>query len=186
MAIKRIAPNVTGEGRRVGIVVSRFNGAIGERLLAGALRALAEARRRGAGHRRRRPCRARSRRPLALQRLAQARRLRCAGRAGRGDSRRDLSLRDRRQRVGGGRRERAARIRHSHRQRHPDDRHRRAGGWRAPTPKASRRRRRRSSSRTCWTRSMRLSQLSAMAGAAPRASRAVSGGVRAKRRGTHS
>ncbi len=43
MAIKRIAPNVNGEGRRVGIVVSRFNGAIGERLLAGALRALAEA-----------------------------------------------------------------------------------------------------------------------------------------------
>ncbi len=43
MAIKRIAPNVNGEGRRVGIVVSRFNGAIGERLLAGALRALSEA-----------------------------------------------------------------------------------------------------------------------------------------------
>ncbi len=44
MAIKRIAPNVSGEGRRVGIVVSRFNGAIGERLLAGALRALSDAR----------------------------------------------------------------------------------------------------------------------------------------------
>ena len=39
----RISPNVNGEGRRVGIVVSRFNGAIGERLLAGALRALSEA-----------------------------------------------------------------------------------------------------------------------------------------------
>jgi 6,7-dimethyl-8-ribityllumazine synthase len=44
MAIKRISPNVSGEGRRVGIVVSRFNGAIGERLLAGALRALSESR----------------------------------------------------------------------------------------------------------------------------------------------
>ncbi len=44
VAIKRIPPNVSGEGRRVGIVVSRFNGAIGERLLAGALRALCEAR----------------------------------------------------------------------------------------------------------------------------------------------
>jgi len=43
MTLKRIAPNLNGEGRRVGIVVSRFNGAIGERLLAGALRALAEA-----------------------------------------------------------------------------------------------------------------------------------------------
>jgi 6,7-dimethyl-8-ribityllumazine synthase len=39
----RISPNVNGEGRRVGIVVSRFNGPIGERLLAGALRALSEA-----------------------------------------------------------------------------------------------------------------------------------------------
>jgi len=44
MATKRIAPNVSGEGRRVGIVVARFNGPIGERLLAGALRALSEAR----------------------------------------------------------------------------------------------------------------------------------------------
>src|SRR6266542_721609 len=44
MATRRISPNVNGEGRRVGIVVSRFNGAIGERLLAGALRALSEAR----------------------------------------------------------------------------------------------------------------------------------------------
>jgi 6,7-dimethyl-8-ribityllumazine synthase len=44
MATKRISPNVSGEGRRVGIVVSRFNGAISERLLAGALRALSEAR----------------------------------------------------------------------------------------------------------------------------------------------
>jgi 6,7-dimethyl-8-ribityllumazine synthase len=43
MTIKRIAPNTRGAGRRVGIVLSRFNAAIGDGLLAGALRALAEA-----------------------------------------------------------------------------------------------------------------------------------------------
>lgn len=43
MSIQRIPPNVNGEGRRVAIVLSRFNGEIGELLLAGALRALAEA-----------------------------------------------------------------------------------------------------------------------------------------------
>ena len=40
---RRIAPSTSGTGRRVGIVVSRFNGAIGDGLLAGALRALGEA-----------------------------------------------------------------------------------------------------------------------------------------------
>jgi 6,7-dimethyl-8-ribityllumazine synthase len=40
---RRIVPSTSGAGRRVGIVVSRFNGAIGDGLLAGALRALAEA-----------------------------------------------------------------------------------------------------------------------------------------------
>jgi 6,7-dimethyl-8-ribityllumazine synthase len=43
MPVQRIAPNVNGEGYRVGIVLSRFNPAVGEGLLAGALRALAEA-----------------------------------------------------------------------------------------------------------------------------------------------
>ena len=43
MPIKRLAPNTRGDGRRVGVVLSRFNAAIGEDLLAGALRALAEA-----------------------------------------------------------------------------------------------------------------------------------------------
>ncbi len=43
MAPRRIAPSTDGRGRRVGIVVSRFNGEIGDGLLAGALRALAEA-----------------------------------------------------------------------------------------------------------------------------------------------
>jgi 6,7-dimethyl-8-ribityllumazine synthase len=43
MPVQRIAPNVNGEGFRVGIVLSRFNPAFGEGLLAGALRALAEA-----------------------------------------------------------------------------------------------------------------------------------------------
>jgi 6,7-dimethyl-8-ribityllumazine synthase len=39
----RIPPNMSGDGRRVGVVVSRFNRALGDKLLAGALRALAEA-----------------------------------------------------------------------------------------------------------------------------------------------
>ena len=43
MPIKRLAPNTRGDGRRVGVVLSRFNAAIGDGLLAGALRALAEA-----------------------------------------------------------------------------------------------------------------------------------------------
>jgi 6,7-dimethyl-8-ribityllumazine synthase len=44
MPIKRIVANCAGTGRRVAIVLSRFNGAVGDGLLAGALRALAEAR----------------------------------------------------------------------------------------------------------------------------------------------
>src|SRR5215218_9754191 len=43
MPIKRIAPDVTGAHMRVAIVLSRFNPAIGEGLLAGALRAVREA-----------------------------------------------------------------------------------------------------------------------------------------------
>jgi 6,7-dimethyl-8-ribityllumazine synthase len=43
MSIERILPDVSGDGRSVAIVLSRFNADIGERLLAGALRALAEA-----------------------------------------------------------------------------------------------------------------------------------------------
>jgi len=43
MPIQRIAPNVNGDGRRVAVVLSRFNAEIGERVLAGALRALTEA-----------------------------------------------------------------------------------------------------------------------------------------------
>lgn len=42
MAIRRIASSTAGTGRRVGIVLSRFNPEIGEGLLAGALRALKE------------------------------------------------------------------------------------------------------------------------------------------------
>ncbi len=38
----RIAPDESGRGRRVGVVLSRFNSPVGERLLAGALRALSE------------------------------------------------------------------------------------------------------------------------------------------------
>ncbi len=40
--MKRIQPDLAGEGRRVGICLSRFNAPIGEGLLGGALRALAE------------------------------------------------------------------------------------------------------------------------------------------------
>ena len=43
MPIKRIAPDLTGAPWRVGIVLSRFNPDIGDGLLAGALRGLAEA-----------------------------------------------------------------------------------------------------------------------------------------------
>ena len=43
MPIKRLAPDTRGDGRRVGVVLSRFNAAVGDGLLAGALRALAEA-----------------------------------------------------------------------------------------------------------------------------------------------
>ena len=43
MPIRRIAPSHDGDGLRVGIVLSRFNAAVGEGLLAGALRALTEA-----------------------------------------------------------------------------------------------------------------------------------------------
>jgi 6,7-dimethyl-8-ribityllumazine synthase len=43
MPIKRIAASTSGGGRRVGIVLSRFNAAIGDGLLAGALRGLKEA-----------------------------------------------------------------------------------------------------------------------------------------------
>jgi 6,7-dimethyl-8-ribityllumazine synthase len=40
--VRKLPVDVRGEGRRVAIVVSRFNGAIGDGLLAGALRALTE------------------------------------------------------------------------------------------------------------------------------------------------
>jgi 6,7-dimethyl-8-ribityllumazine synthase len=43
MAISRIEPNLNGRDRRVAVVVSRFNGEIGEGLLRSALRALSEA-----------------------------------------------------------------------------------------------------------------------------------------------
>lgn len=43
MSVKRIPSSASGAGRRVAIVVSRFNAAIGEVLLAGAVRGLREA-----------------------------------------------------------------------------------------------------------------------------------------------
>ena len=43
MPIHRLEPNLRGDERRVAIVLSRFNAAIGKGLLAGALRGLAEA-----------------------------------------------------------------------------------------------------------------------------------------------
>jgi 6,7-dimethyl-8-ribityllumazine synthase len=43
MTIKRIPPDQCGNDRRVAIVLSRFNPAIGDALLAGALRALRDA-----------------------------------------------------------------------------------------------------------------------------------------------
>jgi 6,7-dimethyl-8-ribityllumazine synthase len=43
MSIRRIEPNLHGHDRRVALVLSRFNPEIGDGLLKGALRALAEA-----------------------------------------------------------------------------------------------------------------------------------------------
>ncbi len=43
MPIKRISPDVSGDGRTVAVVLSRFNPAIGDLLLAGALRGLQQA-----------------------------------------------------------------------------------------------------------------------------------------------
>ena len=43
MAVKRIAPRTSGQQRRVGIVVSRFNAEIADGLLESALRALKDA-----------------------------------------------------------------------------------------------------------------------------------------------
>jgi 6,7-dimethyl-8-ribityllumazine synthase len=43
MTIKRIPGNTRGQGRRVAIVQSRYNPAVGDALLGGALRALREA-----------------------------------------------------------------------------------------------------------------------------------------------
>jgi 6,7-dimethyl-8-ribityllumazine synthase len=40
---RRLPSNLSGDGRRVGVVLSRYNPSIGDKLLAGALRALAEA-----------------------------------------------------------------------------------------------------------------------------------------------
>jgi 6,7-dimethyl-8-ribityllumazine synthase len=43
MPVRRIASSTAGAGRRVAIVLSRFNAEIGQGLLGGAMRALAEA-----------------------------------------------------------------------------------------------------------------------------------------------
>ncbi|MEP6701755.1 MAG: 6,7-dimethyl-8-ribityllumazine synthase [Betaproteobacteria bacterium] len=43
MAIKKITPDVNGAGKKIGIVLSRFNSPIGGRLLKGAQAALREA-----------------------------------------------------------------------------------------------------------------------------------------------
>lgn len=43
MSIKRYVSNVRGEGRRVAVVLSRFNPDVGDGLLSGALRGLREA-----------------------------------------------------------------------------------------------------------------------------------------------
>ena len=71
MAIRRIDANVRGNGRHVAIVLSRFNREIGDGLLKGALRALAEA---GVGEENAKivtvPGALET--PLALQRLAQS------------------------------------------------------------------------------------------------------------------
>ena len=124
--LMRISPNTSGDGRRVGIVLSRFNAAIGDQLLAGALRALAEA---GVAERDivvvTVPGALET--PLALQRLAQTGdydALVALGAVIRGETYHfEIVANESAAR----RCERAARVRHPDRQRHPHDRHRRAG-----------------------------------------------------------
>ena len=124
--VRRIAPNPSGDGRRVGIVMSRFNGPIGETLLAGALRACAEA---GVAERDivvvTVPGALEA--PLALQRLAQAGdcdALVALGAVVRGETYHfEIVANESASGVAG----RAARVRDPDRQRHPDDRHRGAG-----------------------------------------------------------
>ena len=112
---------------RLGIVASRFNEEICGKLLE---RARAEAQKLKA------ECTVVSvpgalEIPLALQWLAQSGRFDALVAAGRGDPRRYLSLRDRRQRVGARRDGRGARVRDAGRQRHPHHRRREAGRRRA-------------------------------------------------------
>jgi len=73
MPVRHIPVNKSGIGRRVGIVLSRFNPGIGDLMLAGALRALKEA---GVGERNVTVATVPGalETPLALQRLAQTRR----------------------------------------------------------------------------------------------------------------
>jgi 6,7-dimethyl-8-ribityllumazine synthase len=70
MPVRQIPSNTSGVGRRVGIVLSRFNPGIGDLMLAGALRALKEA---GVGERNITVATVPGalEAPLALQRLAQ-------------------------------------------------------------------------------------------------------------------
>jgi len=72
MPVRHIPVNKSGIGRRVGIVLSRFNPGIGDLMLAGALRALKEA---GVGERNVTVATVPGalETPLALQRLAQSR-----------------------------------------------------------------------------------------------------------------
>ena len=99
MPIRRIAPSTAATAAASASCCRASIAAIGDGLLAGALRALQEA---GVAERDITVVTVPGalETPLALQRLAQIGRLRRAGRARRGDPRRDLPFRDRRQRIG--------------------------------------------------------------------------------------
>jgi hypothetical protein len=125
--VKRIAPDVAGGHLRIAIVQSRFNGAIGEGLLGGAVRALREA---GIAddHVTVVTVPGALEAPLALQRLAQTGdydALVVLGAVIRGETYHFEIVSNE---SAAGRDERRPRIRHSDRQRHPDLRHRCASG----------------------------------------------------------
>ncbi len=157
MPVRRIATNTRASHMRVGIVAARFNPAWAKRCSRARCARSTSA---GVPPDRDHRCVGSRRARGAAGTAAHGadRRLRRAGRARCGDSRRDLSFRDRRQRIGVRRRERAARVRNAYRQRHPDHRYRGAGGASVPKARDTTPRSPRSKWPICWMRSMKNSR----------------------------
>jgi 6,7-dimethyl-8-ribityllumazine synthase len=126
MSIRELEPNLAGKGLRVGVVQARFNENIGEGLRSGCLTELA---RLGVADDDVTCATGPGRTGIAADAAGHGpeQTFRCAGCAGCGDPRRDLSLRDRLQRIGARHHRRATELRHSHRQCGADHRERRSG-----------------------------------------------------------